>query len=511
MLVDAEIEYDEDYMDIFVNACQIENQDNDAQLANITRFRNTYKEKSAVWWYTKESFLYSTVNKALRTQDVTTLFMMGFFIRDLHLQLIELQQTTTENQSFSILYRGQGMKDNDFQRIRQHIGGLISFNNFLSTTSDNNVSLMFARSARDDPLHMGILFRIQLQPAVVNNRDSKSPFASLRGVSYYPHEDEILFSMHTIFRIIDLHEIDERLWQIDLDLSNDQDEQLSVLLGQLRSEIYVAGVFNVDKAGQLCLKMGEYEGALDVYNTLLQLFPDHLAFLTYVHHHLGLTYQSMDKLDQAILHYEKAIDIRRSFANDENSDRYSIVAYANLSTIYAKKGDLVRARTNCERALALSSNSTNDGQFDPVLYCYHLSNLAFIQQAEGKFEDSLDSYRKVIALRLEHLPSNHPDLSVAYSNLATVYGLINDHSSATSCFHQALAIAEKSLPDNHETLGAIHFNIAVENENCEKYDEALRHFEKAVEIGQSSPSFNQAKHDRWIKAVEEIKDKISAK
>ncbi|CAF4616887.1 unnamed protein product, partial [Rotaria magnacalcarata] len=32
---------------------------------------------------------------------------MGFFIRDLHLQLIELQETDIENQSLSMLYRGQ--------------------------------------------------------------------------------------------------------------------------------------------------------------------------------------------------------------------------------------------------------------------------------------------------------------------------------------------------------------------------------------------------------------------
>jgi hypothetical protein len=246
MLVDAKLEYDEDYMDIFVDACRTENQDNDAQLANITRFRDTYKEHSAVWWYTKESFLYSTVNKALRTQDVTTLFMMGFFIRDLHLQLVELQQSTVDNQFFSMLYRGQGMSGNDFQRARQHIGGLFSFNNFLSTTSDFNVSLMFARSARDNPLHVGILFRIKYQQSVETNKEFISPFASLHNVSYYPHEDEILFSMHTIFRIVNIQEIDERLWQMDLDLSNDQDERLSVLLGRLRSEIHITEVFSVD-------------------------------------------------------------------------------------------------------------------------------------------------------------------------------------------------------------------------------------------------------------------------
>ncbi|CAF3017490.1 unnamed protein product [Rotaria sp. Silwood2] len=385
IIIDTEVDYDEEYMDIFANACRAENQDNQTQLESINCFRNTYKEHPPVWWYTKESFLYSTLNKALRTQDITTILMMGFFIRDLHLQLIELQQTETENQSFSILYRGQGMTIDNFERLHQHIGGLLSFNNFLSTSSDYDVSLMYASSAADDS----------------------------SSVSYYPHENEVLFSMHTVFRINDVSEIGERLWQIDLDFTDDQDEQLNVLLEHLRSEISIAGLLNVDRLGQLCYRMSDYDGALQIYHTLLQSFSDNFVLLSYAHQHLGLIYQQMDQLDQAIVHYKKVIDIQHSFNDDQDKERYLTVTYANLSTLYTKKGDLVQARMNCERALALVSSTKDNKEIDPVVYCYHLSNLAFIQRAEGKIEDSLDNYKKVVELRLQHLPSNHPDLSMS--------------------------------------------------------------------------------------------------
>lgn len=365
MLTDIELEYDEDYMGTFVDVCHAENEDNDIQLANITCFKATYKNHSPVWWYTKEPFLYTTVNRALRTQDVTTLFMLGFFIRDLHQQLIELQQMHLCNQSLRVVYRGQALLDSECERLRQNIGGLLSFNNFLSTSADHDVSLMFARSARDDPNQVGVLFRMNLD---CPSNSILSPFACLTDVSFYPHEQEVLFSMHTIFRIIDVREVDPRLWLVELDLTTDEDEQLSELLKQLREEIHVSGVFNVDKVGQLCLKMGDFDGALEVYQTLLELFPDNYVFLTYVHHHLGLVHQNKNAFDEAIVHYEKAIDIRRTLMSENEVNRHSVMTYANLSTLYIEKGDLAQGRRYCERALALCTLFQEGEEYDPIVH-----------------------------------------------------------------------------------------------------------------------------------------------
>jgi len=507
MLVDVEMEYDQDYMNNFIDVCHAENQDNNSQLVNITSFQRSYKNHSAVWWYTKESFLYSTVNRALRTQDVTTLFMMGFFIRDLHLQLIELQQTNPKNQSLHTVYRGQGMIDSEFQRLQQNIGGLLSFNNFLSTSSDYDVSLMFARSAGDNPEHIGVLFHMHLDSTI----ESQSPFASLHGVSFYPDENEILFSMHTIFRIVDVRQIETRLWLIELHLTNEKDEQLSELLTQLRSEIHVSAVFNVDKVGQLCLKMGDYDGALEVYETLLELFPDNQVLLTYLHHHLGLVYQNKNDFNQAIIHYEKAIEIRRSLVAENEVDRHSVTTYGNLSTLYVKIGDLNQARKYCERALAISTQLHHGEEYDPIIHCHHLANLAFIQHAESNFDDSLTNYQKVIDLRLQYLPPYHPDFVVAYSNLATVQGSMKNYMAAVQSLKRALEISKKSLPDNHDTLAMLHYNIAIAFENWQKYDEAFKHIQCAIEIAQQVKPFDQDKLQYWTNLADEFKQNSNTK
>ena len=502
MLVDPELEYDQDYIDTFIDVCRAENEGNVSQLMNITSFQTNYRNHSAAWWYTKESFLYSTVNRALRTQDVTTLFMMAFFIRDLHLQLIELQQ---KNQSFDTLYRGQGMIERELQRLRDNVGGLLSFNNFLSTSFDYDVSLMFARSARDNPEHLGILFRMNIN----SKTDVESPYASLRGVSFYPEENEILFSMHTIFRISDVREIEPRLWLVELDLTNDKDQQLFELLAQLRSEIYVEGVFNVDKVGQLSLRMGDYDGALDVYQTLLQCFPDNQVLLAYVYHHLGLVYQHKCDLEQAIVHYEKSIAVRRSLAAETEVDRYLLIVYANLSTLYVNRGDLTRARQYGEHALAIYMQVHHGDKYDPIIHCYHLANLAFIQHAEGNFDDALVNYQKVIDVRLKYLSPYHPDLAVAYSNLATVQACKKSYQDSVESLERALEISRKALPDNHEILVRLHYNLAIAFENCQRYDEALKHIQSAIEIAEPLKSFDETKLQQWKNLSNEFRQNLN--
>ena len=77
------------------------------ELTVINEFGNHYRDHSPAWWYTRECFLYKMLNKALRISDIDILCRMGFFIRDLHRQLEQLQSAAAMNAP-QVLYRGQG-------------------------------------------------------------------------------------------------------------------------------------------------------------------------------------------------------------------------------------------------------------------------------------------------------------------------------------------------------------------------------------------------------------------
>ena len=185
--------------------------------------------------------------------------------------------------------------------------------------------------------------------------------------------------------------------------------------------------------------MGDFDGALEVYQILLERFPNNHVFLTYVRHHLGLVHQNKNAFDEGIVHYEKAIDIRRSLMSVNEADRHSVTIYANLSTFYVEKGDLSQGRKYCGRALALCKQFQEGNEYDPIVHCHHLENLAFIQHAEKNFEDSLLNYQQVIKIRLKCLPAFRPDLAVEYSNLAVVYVSVKNHSASIDCLRNALS------------------------------------------------------------------------
>jgi hypothetical protein len=137
-----------------------------------------------------------------------------------------------------IVYRGQGMTTNQFEKLCKCKGGLISFHNFLSTSLDKQISLKFARRANEKPGLRGIIFRMKINQKLIH---SSSPYALLNKLSYFKdREQEILFSTHTVFRIENIQQIknEKKIWLIDLRLTSvENDQQLEQLTKHLRQDV----------------------------------------------------------------------------------------------------------------------------------------------------------------------------------------------------------------------------------------------------------------------------------
>ncbi|CAF5138496.1 unnamed protein product, partial [Rotaria sp. Silwood1] len=91
---------------------------------------------------------------------------------------------------------------------------------------------------------VGILFQITIDPTV-----SSTPFASIKEVSYYKEEEEILFTMHTVFRIGEVRKLDNNraLYQVDLKLTSDDDPTLRELTDYIREEVDDVGWYRMGK------------------------------------------------------------------------------------------------------------------------------------------------------------------------------------------------------------------------------------------------------------------------
>ena len=179
------------------------------------------------------------LNRALRLMDADLIIKLGFFIGDLHRQIQQLHQEQfgdpSSNQHFTV-YRGQGMAKDDFEKMAATKGGLLSFNCFLSTSKDDKISLGFAERGAANPDTVGVLFVMTIDPAL-----SSTPFASIVEVAYFgDEEEEVLFSMHTVFRIGKITPMggNGRLFRVELMLTSDKDNDLRQLTDRIREETF---------------------------------------------------------------------------------------------------------------------------------------------------------------------------------------------------------------------------------------------------------------------------------
>ena len=124
--------------DEFFRTCAKELERNNAQLRKLEQFHLRYTSEEALTWYTKANFLFSTLNKALRTQNIELLYLMRFFIRDIHDQLERNQFT-----SATTVYRCQFVSLQELWNLEKSIGKRISMNSFLSTSLSRDVAMIF--------------------------------------------------------------------------------------------------------------------------------------------------------------------------------------------------------------------------------------------------------------------------------------------------------------------------------------------------------------------------------
>ncbi|CAF1106933.1 unnamed protein product [Rotaria sp. Silwood1] len=217
----------------------------DIDEGEIRKVEKEYRDHTPIWWYTADTFIYSMLNRGLRLMDVDIIIKMGFFIRHLHQHIEKLyheqQQSSTKAMAPFIVFRGQGLSLENFDKMKQTKGGLMSFNNFLSTSENRQVSLKFAREGASKNSNMvGILFIMTIDPAICSK--SSIPYADVSKDGYFKGDEaEIIFITHTIFRIDRIKQIQDdytdRLCEVELTLVDNDNHELNTLTAHLREEL----------------------------------------------------------------------------------------------------------------------------------------------------------------------------------------------------------------------------------------------------------------------------------
>jgi tetratricopeptide (TPR) repeat protein len=473
------IDFEQEHINEFLTYCQEQFVGNNAELHNVEKFRKEYRYHQPIWWYTYQCFLYSMLNRALRLMEVDLIIKMGFFVRDLHNHIAELHAEQYgghhHSDSFTV-YRGQGLSQTDFDQLKQTQGGLMSFNNFLSTSFNRAVSHAFAESNQFDPDLIGVLFEITVDPSIFT-----SPFAKIRNVSFYQEEEEILFSMHSVFRIGQVKQLDknDRFWQVDLKLTGDDDSQLHALTECMREETF-SGSKGWLRLGHLLLKLGQFNKAEELYDILLKQTADD-GEKAHLFQYMGTVKRNQGKYEEAVGFYEKVLEICQKTLPANHP--HLAASYDNIGSVYEYMGEYVKAVSYYGKALEIRQKTLPTNHPD---FANSYNNIGLVYDKMGEYSKALSYYEKALEIRQKTLPANHPDLATSYNNIGMLYGKMGEYSKAFSYHDKDLEIRQKILPANHPDLATSYNNIGAVNDHMGDYSKALSYYEKALEIYQKT-------------------------
>lgn len=476
----------------FLYVCKKHYQDNSIELNTVEQFDKNYAPERAIWWYTRECFLYKLLNKALRVQNIDILFLLRFFIRDIGRQL--------EDNKCSMpirVYRAQQMSIEEIQALKNSVGEFISMNSFLSTSLNREKARAFHYSAQMTEDVEKVFFEIDADPRLNNIK----PFSKITELSCFPAEEEVLFMLGSIFRLSNIERDHEGIWNIRMVLCSDDNHQLQTLVHYMQEELGT-GQTNTLVFGHVLRKMGKLDDAEKYYYAFLEQFSYDDLNKAHCYHALGLLADEKSDYESSLAWHNKSLEM--FMRTLESNDTSIAAAYNSIAIVYQKKKDYTRALESYEKALSIWKHAF--GQDHPCIgIC--LNNMSNVYRNEKQYNKALECIEKASAILQKHLPADHSDLAALYGSMGNIHLCLDHHDQALQSYNRSLEIFRKSRPPYHTDIALTLGNIGTVYEKKNDYQQALTYFRLALDIYRHS---SLSTHPQIIQLEEAIK-RISLK
>lgn len=193
----------------------------------------------------------------------------------------------------------------------------------------------------------------------------------------------------------------------------------------------------LEMRANICRELGEHELAREDYRQALdqlQNRPDCLGQVGRLHAGLGAAYDGMGQTEQAVKHWETAIQY---FEKNEPPLVLDIAAISNNLGFLAKEGgDLDTAESHFLRALEIvHAQYGQEHEQTATISC----NLGALYQAAGYYEQSREMHMIALETRRNILGEEHPDTAQSHNNLALSLVTTGERSWARRHFENALS------------------------------------------------------------------------
>ncbi len=472
LLIDCLLRMKENAYDMkkFLQLCEEEYKDNKSELAVIHEFEQNYNAGKVLRWYTRQSFLFRILNKALRIQNIDVLFLFRFFIFDIQQQLLKNQCSQSIH-----LYRAQLLTDEELQILKRAIGGFIIMNTFLSTTIDREISLAFldTMDSSDEYGMHRILFEIDADPHL----DGIQPFANIIWLSYCFGQQEVLMMVGSIFRIVEIEYNQNEITIIRLVLCSENNQDLKNAFERLKKDYNAKDKMDLFSFGHVLCDMGNFDDAKKFYLRFLDDLPSDHKDLVTCYQALGDVAADKGDCDLSLEWYEKLHELlSRTLKSDDSrlADSHMIIG-----NIYWKKNDCKHALDSYNQALNIYKRTLNENHLT-IAEC--LDKIGTVYEKEKKYFQALNYYEKSLNIRQKSLPTDHPDLGTAHSKIANIRLLLCHYYLALGHYNISLKIKFNALPSDHLDIAMDYRGMGHTYKARGELSQALLYYEKAAEI-----------------------------
>jgi tetratricopeptide (TPR) repeat protein len=206
-------------------------------------------------------------------------------------------------------------------------------------------------------------------------------------------------------------------------------------------EIDISNVYAYNNLGNVLKELNRLDEALANYDKAIAITSDYAE----AYNNRGTVLKELNRLDEALANYDKAIEFKSDYAE----------AYINRGTVLKKVNRLDEALANCDKAI----------EFKPDL-AEAYNNRGNVLIELNRLDEALANYDKAIEFK--------PDLAEAYNNRGNVLIELNRLDEALANYDKAIAITS-DYAEAYSNRG----NVLKE---LNRLDEALANYDKAIEF-----------------------------
>ena len=237
------------------------------------------------------------------------------------------------------------------------------------------------------------------------------------------------------------------------------------------------------KAGVIARRSGWYIYSRDAQtkaiSILEKIFPLDLERLATYHSNIANLYLDMADLDNALLHQEKAIQMRKEKFGENHVD--TAMSYCNKALILAQKAEYKGAKKIQKKAIQILKKIQKGNELS-LATAY--SNMAQICYDQNNYEAAVTWERRALKIREIKLDKDSPYLATSYNNISLYLHKIGSENEAEEYARRAIDIQERVLGLNHPYLAISYNNLALVLKAKGDYDAAIEYQFKDIHIQQ---------------------------